>query len=86
MKRGKLIGLFVFLFIVIFMLNSCSTAQNKAPMIYVANEGDGTISVINSKSFEVINTIELSGMPHNVNVDPLGRCNYLGKRKSNKFK
>lgn len=44
--------------------------------VYVANEGDGTISVIDAKSRKVINTIELSGMPHNVNVDPKKRFVY----------
>ena len=41
--------------------------------IYVANEGDGTISVIDAQSLSVIDTISLDGFPHNVNADPLGR-------------
>lgn len=75
MEKGRLIKLFMLLFTAVFILNSCSTAQNKA-LIYVANEGDGTISVIDSQSLEVIYTMELEGMPHNVNVDPLGRYVY----------
>lgn len=59
------------------MAISCSSKNwQQAPKIYVANEGDGTISVIDSSSLKVIKTIKLEGMPHNVNVDPLGRYAY----------
>ncbi len=51
------------------------TPQKNAegPFIYVANEGDGTISVISQETLEVVRTVMLEGMPHNVNTDPLGR-------------
>src|SRR3989338_5388178 len=64
---------FILLVVSIFML-SCS--KQNSIRIYIANEGDGTISVIDSKKLEVIKTIKLDGMPHNVNVDPLGRYFY----------
>lgn len=51
-------------------LTSCAVPAG--PKIYTANEGDGTISVIDEASLKVIKTIKLDGMPHNVNVDPLG--------------
>ncbi len=50
--------------------------RSGGPDIYVANEGDGTLSVIDSTSLKVVKIIKLSGMPHNVNSDPLGRYIY----------
>lgn len=70
--KTKLTVLFV---VFLFLLSSC--AQNTVNVkIYVANEEDGTISVINAETFKVISTIKLDGMPHNANVDPLGRYAY----------
>lgn len=60
----------------LLVLASCSNQAYDYAKIYVANEGDGTISVINAGSLKVINTIKIAGMPHNVNVDPLGRYVY----------
>lgn len=57
----------------LFLLIGCTPSE---PHLYVANEGDGTISVIDSSTLEVIDTIKLAGMPHNVNVDPRGRYFY----------
>ena len=46
--------------------------------IYVANEDDGTISVIDANTYEVLETVDLEYkkqmyMPHNVNVAPDGK-------------
>lgn len=46
------------------------------PLVYVANEGDGTLSVMDASSLKIVKTVKLAGMPHNVNVDPLGRYFY----------
>lgn len=69
---------YCYLISILFLLGliiSCSP-QTESSKIYVANEGDGTISVIGAESLEVIKTIKLGGMPHNVNVDPLGKYFY----------
>lgn len=47
-----------------------------SPKIYVANEGEGTLLVISLDTLRVVKTIKWDGMPHNVNVDPLGRYVY----------
>lgn len=71
------INLELILLLSMLLVTSCQPQEKSlATKIYVANEGDGTISVIDSGSLSVIQTIELSGMPHNVNVDPLGRYVY----------
>lgn len=61
-----------FLLVLLFLVG-CGTP---GPFLYVANEGDGTISVIDQAALKVIDTIHLAGMPHNVNIDPLGRYIY----------
>ena len=73
-------GLLLFVVLSLLLLNRPSNApdqssslDNVAIKIYVANEGDGTISVIDAQSLSVIDTISLDGFPHNVNADPLGR-------------
>lgn len=72
MKYQAQVPIILFLLAVIA---SCSP-QTEGTKIYVANEGDGTISIINGEKLEVIKTVKLKGMPHNVNVDPLGRYFY----------
>lgn len=59
--------------LIVFFLLGCTSP---GPKIYIANEGDGTITVIDSSTLEVVDTIKLAGMPHNVNVDPKGRFFY----------
>lgn len=58
------------------ILASCSNQTYNYAKIYVANEGDGSITVINADSLKAVKTIKLNGMPHNVNVDPLSRYVY----------
>ena len=90
MKKRSYIGkikckryCFILIVISIFML-SCS--KQYPIKIYVANEGDGTISVIDAEKLEVIKTIKLDGMPHNVNVDPLGRYFYATNHEGENIK
>lgn len=64
------------LILLILSIFALSCSKQDSIKIYVANEGDGTISVIDAEKLEVIKTIRLSGMPHNVNVDSLGRYLY----------
>ena len=69
----------MFILTILIASISCSVqkeADKTGPRAYVANEGDGTISVIDAEELKVIETIKLNGMPHNVNVDPLGRYVY----------
>lgn len=60
--------------VVVATIIGCTSANGAR--IYVANEGDGTLSVIDEISLKVIKNIRIDGMPHNVNVDPLGRYIY----------
>ncbi len=73
---GKPYAIIAFGIIVLAVIFFTLTKSPSGPRIYVANEGDGTVSVIDEQSFKVIATIKLAGMPHNVNVDPLGRYAY----------
>ncbi|MBI3027724.1 beta-propeller fold lactonase family protein [Candidatus Woesearchaeota archaeon] len=75
--KCKRICILFFVFVLAAVL-SCSQEDSgkKIAKIYVANEGDGTISVVDAQSLKVVKTIKLEGMPHNVNVDPLGRYVY----------
>jgi YVTN family beta-propeller protein len=47
--------------------------QAEGPIVAVANEGDGTVSILNGASGKVVRVIKTGGNPHNVNFDPLGR-------------
>jgi cytochrome c oxidase cbb3-type subunit 1 len=48
-------------------------AQAEGPIVAVANEGDGTVSILNGTDGKVIRMLKTGGNPHNVNFDPLGR-------------
>lgn len=77
-KKQVFRGFIVCVLAIVFALVGCnSKSENyEATKVYVANEGDGTISVIDTNSLKIIKIIKLGGMPHNVNVDPLGRYVY----------
>ena len=51
-----------------------------AGTVYVANYGDGTVSVINAATSTVIATIPVGGSPSAVAVDPATRTVYLANR------
>src|SRR5207245_5018741 len=44
--------------------------------IYVSDEADSTLDVVDGKSLKVISTIPLSGHPNHIAVDKDGRCVY----------
>ena len=45
--------------------------------LYVANSGDGTVSVIDPEAFLVVDTIDVGGTPRNVAADPDGGMVYV---------
>ncbi len=73
MRKGVLL---VFLAVTALLFAACGSKADNSPRIYIANEGDGTISVISSGSLEVVDTVKLEGKPHNVNSDPIGKYFY----------
>lgn len=68
---------FLLIILAAIMLVGCQTNDlPPGPKVYVANEGDSSLSVIDAQSLKVTKTIHLDGMPHNVNVDPQGMYFY----------
>jgi len=52
---------------------SPALGQAEGPIVAVANEGDGTVSILNGANGKVVRVIKTGGNPHNINFDPLGR-------------
>lgn len=88
MKRGKpsylqkyktpgvLLVLIIIASMLIAYLKSPTTESITTAKIYVANEGSGTISIIDAETLAVTKTLDIHGMPHNSNVDPTGAWFY----------
>ena len=43
-------------------------------MVYVANSGDNTVSVIDGKTNKVISTVHVGNSPHAISVNPQLTC------------
>ncbi|SFC25324.1 40-residue YVTN family beta-propeller repeat-containing protein [Polaromonas sp. OV174] len=46
--------------------------------VYVANEGAGTVSVLDAASFKTLASVRVGKMPHNVQVSPDGKLGLAG--------
>lgn len=79
----------VFLFLVVSMLGVTNCGRGKNPAseeartVYVVNEGDNTVSVINGVTKSVIATIPVGRWPHHIAIDPAGKYGYVTNGESN---
>jgi YVTN family beta-propeller protein len=79
----------IFLFLLVSMLGliSCGRGESPAPeearTVYVVNEGDDTVSVIDGISRSVIATIPVGKSPHYIVLDPSGKYAYVTNGESN---
>ena len=64
------------------LLAGIATAQ-AAPLVYVVNQGDGTISVLDPAGNTVIATIPIGQFPTGIAASPGGRQVYVGNAGSN---
>jgi len=66
---------------------SCGRGESPAPeeavTVYVVNEGDNTVSVIDGTSRSVVSTIPVGKTPHYIALDPSGKYGYVTNGESN---
>src|SRR4051812_42766876 len=57
----------------LLLIAASAIAQRRAPLAYVSNERDGTISVIHTATDRVIKTIAVGGRLRGIHLGPGGR-------------
>jgi PQQ-dependent catabolism-associated beta-propeller protein len=59
--------------VVAFLVAGCDTPRNGRPTVYVSNERDGTISVIDSLEDRVIDVLQVGSRPRGLRLTPDGQ-------------
>jgi YVTN family beta-propeller protein len=63
--------------VVLALLVACGRSHHHGPRIFVTNENDGTVTAIDAKSLEVIDTIAVGKRPRGVHVSHDGKRLYV---------
>ena len=61
----------------IFTLAACGGSHSHGPRVLVSNEKDGTVTVIDARSYAAVGTIKVGKRPRGLHVSPDGRWLYV---------
>lgn len=77
-------GVFLILFAALFFAASADASDAPTPLLYVCNQGEATVSLINTETHEVVETVDLQALgfsetakPHHAVAEPDGSFWYL---------
>lgn len=76
MSTARIIRLLVVALVTFNFIPVCA-AQRHAPLAYVSNEKDGTITVIDTRTDEVISTINVGGRLRGIHLSADGKKLYV---------
>jgi YVTN family beta-propeller protein len=76
MRKKIFLRFIVCVFLFLPLLHGCSK-RSGAPIVFITNERDGTISVIDSGTDEVIESIFVGARPRGIRVSPDGKRIYV---------
>jgi YVTN family beta-propeller protein len=73
---ARITGLLIAALMALNFVPACA-AQPRASVAYVSNEKDGTITVIDTRTDEVISTINIGGRLRGIHLSPDGKKLYV---------